>query len=47
MNFNPVAIFFVIFTSAVGHIFGHTDIGMAIGSRLDYIHIEGLNYESD
>lgn len=34
MNVNPVAIFFVIFTSAIGHIFGHTDIGLAIGSGM-------------
>lgn len=34
MNINPVAIFFVVFASALGHIFGHTDIGLAVGSGL-------------
>lgn len=34
MNINPVAISFVVFTSALGHIFGHTDIGLAVGSGL-------------
>lgn len=31
---NPVAVFFVIFTASIGHVFGHIDIGLAVGSGL-------------